>query len=407
MSENAEEKIENLILRIVTQGRNYINASYYAQHCFFPMWRNFNLAEYNLPPYFLREFCNEVKKYIDETGISTNDLITYFANVSLKNSSYFWVSQCVLKHGGGIADYNQLYNIASGAKGLPSNTVIDDEILAHAFTAFIIDCYPYDCWDFEKLVLEEDFEYPITDYRLTRIRDAHFKQDGFIFNGKYYLYNQFIDRSPLENGTSVPAIFRVLTQQRDFANADFYMRLDARLAIPSLEFDGKTRVLAAKYYGPTFSYYKTNLQRAKTFIVHGNPDSGNKLLMVIKKDFDEKTKQEFWHIELETLPFRQSNSARKRVTTTFIHGKYYPCERVFRHIDFIKNQYALDDYCQKYLGCTNAKIPVDFYTTKDCHYKVWCIENIDLSESTWYQISVLSLTSEYSILFNEMLETYL
>ena len=52
MIEKAKDKIENIILQVIAQSENYINASYYAIHCFFPMWRNFNLAEYKNPPYF-------------------------------------------------------------------------------------------------------------------------------------------------------------------------------------------------------------------------------------------------------------------------------------------------------------------------------------------------------------------
>ncbi len=183
------------------------------------------------------------------------------------------------------------------------------------------------------------------------------------------------------------------------------MRLDARLSIPVSEFDGRRRVLAAKYYGPTFSFSETDLSSIKTFIVHGNPESANKLLMVIKKDFDSDLNMEFWHIELETLPFYQNSQNINRATTTFIHGKYYPHDKTFRHIDFIKNQYAIDDYCKKYIGSTTGDIPIDFYTTKECHFKIWCIENTNLSENLWYQISYICLPTEYRDLLYEMLQT--
>lgn len=338
MIEESSDKLENIILQVITQSKSYIDVSYYARHCFFPMWRNFNLAEYNKPPYFLKYFCSEIETYIIDAQVTTNDIVSYFAKISHKHTSYFWVLQCIIKHGLGIEDYTLLYNIASGEIALDEADIISNEILAHAFTAFIIDCYPYEYTDFEQLVLDERFEYPITDYKLSKLTGVVFKQEGFIFDSKYHLYNRFIDRSPFENGKSIPAIFSLLEQQEDFSNADFFMRLDARLSIPISEFDGRKKIFAAKYYGPTFSFSETDLSRVKTFIVHGNPESGNQLLMVLKKDFDSDLKSEFWHIELETLPFYQDSPNIKRATTTFIHGKYYPTEKVFRHIDFIKNQ---------------------------------------------------------------------
>ena len=404
MIEKAKDKIENIILQVIAQSENYINASYYAIHCFFPMWRNFNLAEYKNPPYFLRSFCDEIERLIIESDVTSNDLISYFASISHENSSYFWTSQCVIKHGLGIEDYMLLYNIASGDIKLDSTKIIPTEILAHAFAAFIIDCYPHKCSDFEQLVSEERFYYPITDYKLTKLTNVKFKQDGFIFDDKYHLYNRFIDRSPLKNGSFIPAIFYLLSQKVDFENADFFMRLDARLTVPLSEFSEGNRFLAAKYYGPSFSFSETDLHRIKTFIVHGNPESGNQLLMVIKKDFDTLLNLEFWHVELETLPFYQNSTNNKRATTTFIHGKYYPQDKVFRHIDYIKNQYAIDDYCKKYVGCTTTDRPIDFYATKECHYKIWCIENTNMSENLWHQISSVSLPAEYSVLLDEMLQ---
>lgn len=404
MIESFNDKIENIILKIITQSKNYVDASYYSRHCIFPMWRSFSLAKYIPPPYFLRNLCGEIETYIVKSQLTSNDIINYFAKISLEHSGYFWVSQCIIKHGLCIKDDMILYSLAAGESEIDTDTAIPNNMLAFALAAFILDCYPYECSEFEQLILNEQFEYPITDYKLSKLTDVAFKQDGLIFDNKYHLYNRFIDRSPFENGISVPAIFYLLTQQVEFNKADFFMRLDARLSIPISEFDGHERVFAAKYHGPTFSFSETDLSRVKTFIVHGNPESGNQLLMVIKKDFDSELSLEFWHVELETLPFYQNSPNTKRATTTFIHGKYYPSKKVFRHIDFIKNQYDIEDYYKKYAGNTNTDIPIDYYTTKECHFKIWCIENIDLSENLWHQISSICLPTEYSVLLDEMLQ---
>lgn len=388
----------------IEKSKFFYRTSYYAQHCVFPMWRSFNLASYEPPKYFLRPFCDEVKTFLIENCVSTQDVIKHFAEISLKNSSYFWVSQCILKHGARIQnDYNELCLLASGDKELPASVNISIDILAHAVASYIIDYYQCNCSNFEILVHKEQFAYPITDYKLTKVNGVVFKQNGFLFDNKYYLYNHFIDRSPLKANDEMPGIFRILSEKADLTNADFYLRLDEQLAIPSSEFDNRKYAFGARYYGPQFKYASTNLQHSDTFIVHGNPETNNKLLMVVKKRFDKKLGKQFWHVELEELPYHDKSESISRVTTTFIHGQYYPDDNVFRHIDFIKNQYGLSNYCDKYSDRSNSDISIDFYATKDCHYKIWCIENINIPESVWYQIAVLTLHPEYSSLFEEML----
>lgn len=48
---------------------------------------------------------------------------------------------------------------------------------------------------------------------------------------------------------------------------------------------------------------------------------------------EHKTKKDFWHIELETLPYRDTASKGKYCITTFLHGMYYPEDDCFTHID--------------------------------------------------------------------------
>lgn len=53
---------------------------------------------------------------------------------------------------------------------------------------------------------------------------------------------------------------------------------------------------------------------------------------------------------------------------------------------------------------TQNGIPIDQYTeTKDLHYKIWCIENGEFTEETWYKLMIVSLCEEYQVLLNEIL----
>ena len=126
-----------------------------------------------------------------------------------------------------------------------------------------------------------------------------------------------------------------------------------------------------------------------------------KLLMVIKKREDQNTKEEFWHIEIETFPYVEIG--KNFVITTFLHGIYYPHRDVFTHIDYTKNQYSGSEYLQKYADSVDGK-PIDQYTTcRELHYKIWCIENGEFAKETWYKLMIVSLSKVYQNLLNEIL----
>lgn len=148
----------------------------------------------------------------------------------------------------------------------------------------------------------------------------------------------------------------------------------------------------------------TLLKTSKTISVHFNGKTMDKLLMVVKQKFDEKENKSFWHIELETLPYRNRESKGKYCITTFLHGMYYPDEDIFTHIDYTKNQYDIDTYLNKYSDC-NEDMPIDTYTSSnELHYKIWCIEGGKYSRETWYRLMVVSLNQEYVELLDEILE---
>ena len=126
-----------------------------------------------------------------------------------------------------------------------------------------------------------------------------------------------------------------------------------------------------------------------------------KLLMVVKKVVDQNTNEEFLHIEIEALPYKESSSGH--VITTFLHGMYYPRRGGFTHIDYTKNQYSGTDYVQKYADSVDG-MSIDQYTaTRDLHYKIWCIENGEFSRDTWYKLMIVSLGKKYQKLLNEIL----
>ena len=123
--------------------------------------------------------------------------------------------------------------------------------------------------------------------------------------------------------------------------------------------------------------------------------------MVIKQDIDQDTGENFWHVEIETLPYKEASAGC--VITTFLHGMYYPSSDKFTHIDYTKNQYDNEVYLQKYSDSQNG-LPIDQYTeNRKLHYKIWCIENGAFTKETWYKLMIVSLPEIYRKLLDEML----
>lgn len=396
--------MDELLIKILSLDI-YHNVSYYICHLMFPLYRHFGGMKWNGTQNYLRPLVGKTKQLIDESGISQETILQYLAD-DISNSSYLFVAQAILAYAVPIKlDHIQRYNIVTKQTSLPKDTHIDDEVLACALVCYVLDGNRYTQWDFNIVVQEEKFIYPTNDYYLTKVENIDFRQSGFIFDNKYYLYNIFISRKPLHAVDSVPAVFKIMLESVDISKADLLLRLDERLAIDVDKADIRHYHFSEKFYGPSFLFSETKLEKAKNITVHYDPETYNKLLMVIKKDYDTILDEEFWHIEVEQLSNIAENYKSKFVLTTFVHGKYYPNRKAFRHIDFIKNEYNIRKYKQKHNGCSNSDVSIDYYTeTKDQHYKIWCIENIDMSEELWCKLILISLDPQYAILFKEMLE---
>lgn len=395
--------MEDLIVSIKALN-NFRTVSYYTAHLRQPLWRIFSGNKWSGVPIFLKSICQQIRNLIEESKLSQGEIIQYIAN-SQDNPSYFFVSQSILLYGTSqkLSEIER-YNIADRALEFPANITIDLEILTCAVACFVLDGNRYSDWDFLTIINEEQFAYQINDYKLTKVFDVDFNQDGFVFDGKYYLYNRFIDRQPIEFLDKMPAVFNIMTNSIDLEMADFYLRLDERLSVPLEEANISHSLEFEKFRGTSFRFSNTKLDKMKNITVHYNPETYDKLLMVIKKDYDEIDNQEFWHIEVEQLPFVDRTESRGNIKTIFVHGKYYPLKKAFTHVDFTINQYPFEEYCEKQDDHTNKKIQIDYYTTKECHYKIWCIENTDISEEIWYKLTSVSLPTTYRSLFEEILE---
>ncbi|MBT2682784.1 hypothetical protein [Bacillus sp. ISL-37] len=396
-------KVETVIDKIKDLD-TYEDLSYYTIHLGFPLWRLF--THWVGIPYYLEKICGQTENILAAIEVTTEEILLYLAQ-SEKDMSYFYVCNNLLLTNSGLKiNESVAYDILTFETRLPHEVIIDKQKIICAIVAFTLDTNRFNQWDFRQINSKEKFIYEITDYKLTKVKGIHFYPEGFMYDNKYYLYNIFINRKKINNFDRMPGVFKVLSDSLPLNEADFYLRLDERLSVPFSKADITDRVVAERFRGIQFNFNNTRLDNIKSIIVHGDLETFDKLLMVIKKDYDRDLEQEFWHIELEELPSVE-DKVRDIVCVTFLHGKYYPNDKVFRHMDYIKNQYDYQDYCEKYKDLSNGNIKIDFYTTKECHYKIWCVENIEISEETWYKAVYISLGQVYRKLFNEIMENTL
>lgn len=340
-------------------------------------------------PQFLIPLTCFIDRVIKEQGIELEEILKYMISLELQNDfSKGWVH------------YYYTCFISPQCDGSTS-IQCSRETFIHIFTGFVLDFFNSTrSLDINLIVDQEKQVYQTNQYGLSIVDNVEFKTDYFIFDGKAYLYNLLTNTKQLRFEDGMPGFARIITDQVN--DGDILLRLDERLALPKDQAISYSSANFEKYRGPQFHFQKSVFTDIKTIIVHISPETSNKLLMVIKKDYDYKNNKAFLHIEIETLPFVK-DSHSSPVITTFLHGMYYLEDDCFIHIDYTKNQYSVEDYLIKYSDSVPDK-PIDLYTErKELHYKIWCIENGTYSREVWYQLMIASLPEEYQTLLNEIL----
>ena len=379
------EEIEQFLIE-TTETEEYKSVEYLAFSIYRPMMDYFtslrNKENKFITPLFLVPLVNRVGELFCAKGISGDNILNYME----KNDSHGWV---------------MYYDTAFIRKpGVTETIQVDAEFLFLIITGFILDTFGKKHIDINEMVEGEQFAYETNQYRLTAVPGVVFKTDSFIFDGKAYVYNILTNKSKIEFFDTMPGFAKIITE--DVGTGDILLRLDERLAVPAEQIISYSTINFEKFRGPQFHFADTDLAKAKTIIVHIDPKTCDKLLMVIKKDYDAVQKKSFLHVEIETLPYCHAGMNNFPCITTFLHGMYYPEDDVFTHIDYTKNQYIYADYEKKYADA-DPDVPVDFYAEKKLHYKIWCIENGRYSRETWYKLMVASLHEKYHSLLDEIL----
>ena len=347
---------------------------------------------------FMVPFRDFVKEQIKLNNVDIDSLLKYMIDNDESNCALFLATTMFMPKKG-LSSLGFYSKIAEDKILTPYVDEVDMDAFALVVVAFVFDNFRPNRMDISEIAAGEIFNYPTNQYGLTKVNGAVFKVDGLIFDGKGYYYNYFTNKAKLDPCDSMVGFARII--QEDAKDCDILYRLDERLSVPKEESYDYSGVAFAKFYGPQFKFDGNFLNGDKTVIVHMDDNTMAKLLMVIKRRVDQNTSAEFWHIEIETLPYFEI--CTQPVVTTFLHGMYYPKRDVFTHIDYTKNQYSGNEYIQKYADSVDG-MPIDQYTScRDLHYKIWCIENGEFTRDTWYKLMMISLSKGYQNLLNEIL----
>ena len=335
---------------------------------------------------YLENLIGIVIDKFNESGISTVDMLQYMLDNDINNWIHYYA-------------YTFIIPVAKGEE----NEAVNDlsELYAFVLTGYILDTFREKRIDIKNLVEGQVLAHKTNQYDLTVVDGVEFKRDYFVFEGKAYLYSILTNTNTMRFGDTMPAFARIITEQVKEGN--ILLRLDERLALPINQAISYSTLNLEKYRGPQFHFKDSILKNPKTITIHIDENTADKLLLVVKRKVDNNSKKDFWHIELETLPYRDTTSKGKYCITTFLHGMYYPEDDCFTHIDCTKNQYEMSEYIKKYSEC-EPDIPVDLHTkSNELHYKIWCIENGRYTREVWYNLMTASLNEKYRTLLDEIL----
>lgn len=343
------------------------------------------IVKFEIPKY-LENLIGIVIDKFNESGISTVDMLQYMLDNDINNWIHYYA-------------YTFIIPVAKGEE----NEAVNDlsELYAFVLTGYILNTFREKRIDIKNLVEGQVLAHKTNQYDLTVVDGVEFKRNYFVFEGKAYLYSILTNTNTMRFGDTMPAFARIITEQ--VKDGNILLRLDERLALPINQAISYSTLNFEKYRGPQFHFKDSILKNPKTITIHIDENTADKLLLVVKKKVDNNSKKDFWHIELETLPYRDTASKGKYCITTFLHGMYYPEDDCFTHIDCTKNQYEMSEYIKKYSEC-EPDIPVDLHTkSNELHYKIWCIENGRYTREVWYNLMTASLNEKYRTLLDEIL----
>lgn len=345
-------------------------------------------------PTFLQKLVDDTLKIWNECQVDMNEFL-YFCF----DNDFWYAGMRVLKTKEGITtDGTLLMSVL--AQKLPitdyfkTNNI--EEIMC-AFVCYLIEEKMLVISDLNEIKRHEKLLDNHNKYGLSLLRNAKFGRQGYYIGDEYYLYNCFFDISIGRAIAETPLTVELFNL---IPNIDIYMRCDKLLSVPKDKAICTATTDFQKFRGISLLWDDIEkLVYGKEIVVHGNPKTLNKLLLVIKKD-EEPNGQVCFHIELEEL-WNPDRIRDDIVALTYIHAKYLLEKKAFIHMDYSVNQYKTDVYRLKYNDAANGQgITIDKYA--DVHYKIWCIEGKHIDVGMWSALVSATLDYPFRDLFIEM-----
>jgi len=347
---------------------------------------------------------------IDSSNVDTEELLRYCLSIdpndqgNTQNGSRMYIAACgKIITSVGRSDMEHMvavYNAIEGKISYSDNFDINEERLVFLFIFALMEDFVHRIRDINEIVDHEKLIVPVNKYGLSDVTDAEFERQGFRVNDKYYLYNIFLDTSiggPISDAPNTLEIIQSIKPP-----ARIFMRCDENLAIPYSKIVTTATMAFQKWRGITLNFdnISEQMKNGKEIIVHFDSQTLHKILVYIKRGFDE-TGMEFYHMNVEQLWNPNIFAgAEDVIITNYVHGTYYPTQKTFEHIDFSVNQYSREIFDAKYRDAEKLTgVSIDVYG--NLHYKVWCVNGSNLTPTVWADLVCASLDAPFRSIFME------
>lgn len=368
--------------------------NFYLKHRPSGTWNLFRQYDGSIPV-FLMDLVEDELKIWEECNVDIEELL------SLCFDGDFWyVGFRVLNpKNSDKLDATILWNVLNNHLKFSDYFELDNlpEIL-YAFGCYLIQEKMISIQNLQEILKHESLEREPDKYGLSDITTAKFRRQGFEIDGKYYLYNLFLDGSIGESFATMPITVEILSMLSDVS---IKMRCDRNVSVLSEKKIETATMDSQKFRGIQLVWGEIEqLVYGQETVVHGDPDSLHKLLLTISRDKEDGIT--FFHIGIEELWNPDKLLANDDIIAlNFVHAKYFPSKHIFTHIDFSVNQYKKEIYALKYADASNSQhISVNQYS--DIHYKIWCVEGSSIEVGIWSSLVSATLNMPFRKLFYEL-----
>ena len=422
------EKLQSFINTVVETPEFWV-VNYYlrsmkkAPHggVFYVGYPNTFLKYYTVPTYLffapnaeipvpVLDIADKFRAMIGAANVDTEELLRYCLGIdpddrgNTHNGSRMYMATCgkiITSAGRGEMEHmTAAYDAIEGKISYSGNFDIDDERLVLVFIFTLMECFAYRIHDINEIVSHEKLTLPNDKYGLCDVTDAEFERQGFKLNGKYYLYNIFLDTSIGSPVADAPKTIEIIRSVKP--PVQILTRCDENLAVPYSRMVSTATVDFQKWRGITlnFNNITEQMKSGKETIVHFDPQTLHKILVYVRHGADE-TGAEFYHVNVEQLWNPDIFvGAEDVIITNYIHGTYYPAHETFEHIDFSVNQYSREIFEAKYRDAEKLTgVSIGVYG--NLHYKIWCARGDNLIPAVWADLVCASLDAPFRSIFME------